>query len=199
MQTTDSDELLKPYYFVGDGNKKTPRATDTDKYYEAVFHRFENGGNLIEWNWAAALVGPFWPVYRRMYVVGILFSLALKIIGAVIFILLGNSLANLVTEVDPWTLSISTIIIFLPFWIFLGLFGNFIYYHSILRKIRLNIKPTFSSPVESIGVIAVLAFVSSLVTRFTFLNIVLFAFCCIRMLQDEMQKKQKATMTAATK
>ncbi|MBE6887329.1 MAG: DUF2628 domain-containing protein [Ruminococcaceae bacterium] len=55
------------------------------EYYIPVFHKLKSEGKYVSWNWPAFLAGPFWMVYRKLYLWAagfMLVSLLLMIEGA---------------------------------------------------------------------------------------------------------------------
>ncbi|MDR1208164.1 MAG: DUF2628 domain-containing protein [Holosporales bacterium] len=44
-----------------------------NSYYAKAFKKVRAG--KLTWNWAAAFGGVFWPMYHKMYMIGLLFTL----------------------------------------------------------------------------------------------------------------------------
>ncbi len=125
------------------------------RYYMPTFAKFEQTGKTVKWNWAAFIFAPFWLLYRKNYVVGaltLLFSLLqqtlINYIEIVKLDLLSTdgSYAEMMQYIqscmeDPTLhrylslISVLTLVSFAVHILF-GLFGNAIYEHSCLAKIR---------------------------------------------------------------
>ena len=55
------------------------------EYYIPVFHKLKTTGKYVSWNWPAFLAGPYWMIYRKLYLWAagfILVSLLLMMEGA---------------------------------------------------------------------------------------------------------------------
>ena len=83
-------------------------------YYMKKFRSFYFSGGLVGFNWCAFILGPYWFLYRKMYVIGLLFLL--------INILLGG-------------LSTYAFISFLLSLIY-ALFGDYLYMRHIDKKVE---------------------------------------------------------------
>ena len=124
-------------------------------YYMPTFQKFEQTGKSGKWNWAAFIFTPFWLLYRKCYLTGglmLLFSLLQQLlVDYVEFVKLdlfsgGGSYADMMTRIqecmvdDSMNRYLSLISLFtivsLVLHLFFGIFGNKIYEHSCLHRIR---------------------------------------------------------------
>lgn len=124
-------------------------------YYMPRFRRMEEGGVRFSWNWAAALLTPYWLFYRKQYLAGtlvLLLSIALAAVTTVIFtVVLGPVLgedpyseaaaAALAAGLADGTLRGPVNAVFLIngvqllLRLFFGAFGNQLYYQTCLRRV----------------------------------------------------------------
>lgn len=124
-------------------------------YYMPAFQKFEQTGKSTKWNWAAFILTPFWLLYRKCYLTGglmLLFSLLQQfLVDYVELVKLdlfadGGSYAAMMARIQECMLDdsmnryLSLISLFtivsLALHLFFGIFGNTIYEHSCLTKIR---------------------------------------------------------------
>ncbi len=118
-----------------------------DNYYTLKWTNMKTKNTIFSWNWASFIFGPFWMIYRKLYLIGLLviiiysasyivlshFVLKKPVIDIVLF---GYSIKNLLL---PFV--VLTLYIFISFlW---GKIANYLYYRSIERKSR-SIKETIS-------------------------------------------------------
>ena len=126
------------------------------EYYMPTFSKFETTGKSTKWNWAAFLLGPYWLLYRKCYLTGgLLFLFSLLQSATLSYIEVKKLQLQNISEADlyatlqaysapghpmqKYVLIISLLfVISLALRIFFGLFGNAIYEHSCLKKIRSN-------------------------------------------------------------
>ncbi len=121
-------------------------------YYLPRFHKMANGGSKVSWNWAAALIPANWLLYRKNFVWGALMfvvELVLQLFssfamdklvvtnasGAIyvpsITVLLNDPQARLLSVI-LFIISVASIAL----GILLGMFGNYLYMQSVLKKVR---------------------------------------------------------------
>ncbi len=102
--------------------------TYTDRYYLKIFDQFGNKNFFIKWNWAAFLFGPYWLGYRRMYGLAIAFFVLFAIPFQIddISILTKGSMSYYFVVLIHWMFE----------FLFLGLFGNAIYFMSLRKRIE---------------------------------------------------------------
>lgn len=87
------------------------------EYYEKVWTK----NKLLSWNWASFLFNFFWLIYRKMYLEFIIFFVSYRIYYTLTYSLISSNIKFI----------IDIFIIFL-----FGIFGNKIYFFSILRKLK---------------------------------------------------------------
>jgi len=113
-------------------------------YYLPRFQKIQNGRS-VQWNWLAFLITPYWLLYRKQYVLGILVSLFHLVYFALnytVFYLSGALTAN---GIDPFQmsydagyfpvlflLSIAMVVMRLLF----GLFANQMYLRTCKKRVR---------------------------------------------------------------
>ncbi len=113
-------------------------------YYLPRFQKIRNGRS-IQWNWMAFLITPYWLLYRKQYVAGVLvclFHLAYFALNYTVFYMSGALSAS---DIDPFMasyeagyfpvlflLSIGMVVLRLIF----GLFANQMYLRSCKKRVR---------------------------------------------------------------
>ena len=126
-----------------------------ERYYMPAFQKFEQTGKTAKWNWAAFIFTPFWLLYRKCHLMGVLalvFSLFQQVLINYIEVVkldlfaTGGSYADMMARIqecmvdDAFNRYLSLIslltIVSLAIHLFFGIFGNAIYEHSCLNKIR---------------------------------------------------------------
>lgn len=113
-------------------------------YYLPRFQKIRDG-RAVQWNWAAFLVAPYWLLYRKQYVSGILVTLFYLVYFALNYLVFHMSGALGLTNVDPFMvsyeagylpvlflLSVAMLVIHLLF----GLFANYLYFHTCKKRVR---------------------------------------------------------------
>ena len=126
-----------------------------ERYYMPAFQKFEQTGKTAKWNWAAFIFTPFWLLYRKCHLMGgltLMFSLLQQVLINYIEVVkldlfaTGGSYADMMARIqecmadDAFNRYLSLIslltIVSLAIHLFFGIFGNAIYEHSCLNKIR---------------------------------------------------------------
>lgn len=116
-------------------------------YYLPRFHKMKEGRS-IQWSWVAFLIAPYWLLYRKQYLAGILVSLfyfLFDLLVNVIFYMSGALEGSMLSYTEAieltqqagyfpalFLLSIGMIVCSLLF----GLFGNRLYMHSCIKKVK---------------------------------------------------------------
>ncbi len=113
-------------------------------YYLPRFQKIRDG-RTVQWNWAAFLITPYWLLYRKQYVSGVLVSLFYLVYFALNYLVFHMSGALGITDADPFMvsyeagylpvlflLSIAMLVIHLLF----GLFANYLYLHTCKKRVR---------------------------------------------------------------
>ncbi len=90
-------------------------------YYLQKFEVFEKTGSALSWNWASFGFGIFWMVYRKMYLFAFL---------ALLFMFFLN-----VLEVSLKFSPALSFFLSLWLWVGFGLFGNYLYYIHVKKKV----------------------------------------------------------------
>jgi type IV pilus assembly protein PilA len=97
-------------------------------YYVPLFHRFDQGGSRLSWNWPALFFPLFWMIYRRMYGLAagyfFLYPLALLILLAIVSAVLGESAGVLFY----WLVVIGVRAI-------MAIFANSVYHWHVRRRV----------------------------------------------------------------
>ena len=91
------------------------------EYYLAKFEVFEKTGSALSWNWAAFGFGIFWMVYRKMYLYAFLSILLMFFLKAI----------EVYLRLSP----VLSFFLSLWLWVGFGLFGNYLYYLHVKRKV----------------------------------------------------------------
>ncbi len=133
-------------------------------YYMPTFEQFEKNGKKIKWNWAAFFLTPLWLLYRKCYLTGFLmlvFSILQNTVNDYIFIhvlqLQNLSYADTYSALQSYSVPghpmyryvlvvVLLFMISLALSIFFGMFGNAIYEHSCLKKVRAHKDAIGSDP-----------------------------------------------------
>lgn len=76
LSTEDSDDVMVAYL----GNKNA-------EYYLRVFKKFETGGGILSWNWAAFFLTSPWFLYRRLWIWFFVFWLGLPFVAITVGVL----------------------------------------------------------------------------------------------------------------
>ncbi len=90
-------------------------------YYLPKFEVFERTGSAVSWNWAAFGFGIFWMVYRKMYLYAFLAMLLMFFLNVI--------------EVSLRLSSLLSFFLSLWLWIGFGMFGNYLYYLHVKKKV----------------------------------------------------------------
>ena len=121
---------------VTDGKSTSDRESNSDHYYRGVYEKITSGKKVC-WNWAAALFGVSWLLYRKMfkisfwYLISVLLGAAL--IGGLLAFLFITFLSLMIPE--NMSLIIGFLIGIASQFSILGLFGNWLYVRHIHKKI----------------------------------------------------------------
>ena len=127
-----------------------------ERYYMPTFQKFEQTGKRTKWNWAAFFFAPFWLLYRKCYLTGglmLLFSLLQQVIVNYIEIVkldlfsTSASYADVMAQLQTYMLDGSPMKKYLylismltlvsgVLHLFFAVFGNAIYEHSCLHRLR---------------------------------------------------------------
>ncbi len=119
------------------------KPVDVERYLESFRRRDESGGLRPGWHWPAFFVALPWLVFRRMYLVAVLYFVVLPIVvGAIGGIFVTTSFSP---EVAVFVVSIGSI--FYVF--FLAMYADTLYWWHTNRMIR-RAKQTFADPSEQI-------------------------------------------------
>lgn len=101
------------------------------EYYEQAFKRLDETGKCT-WNWAAFFGVNLWMFYRKMYLYGMVVSFVYYSLHAIIW-----GIVSVMIETDHFGLmcaiEISLTVLLM---VFLGYFGNAMYYRSVKNRIR---------------------------------------------------------------
>ncbi len=90
-------------------------------YYLQKFEFFEKTGSSVSWNWAAFGFGVFWMAYRKMFLYAIL----------TVFFIFTLNVLEVVLHFSP----VLSFFLSVWLWIGFGLFGNYLYYLHVKKKI----------------------------------------------------------------
>jgi len=89
--------------------------------------------STVSWNWSAFLTGPYWMLYRKMYLNTLYSVIAAAILGFLLQLLISPYLSTLKTVVSvgvPVALAIALVVM-----VVFGLIGNTLYRHHAISKI----------------------------------------------------------------
>ena len=115
-------------------------------YYLPRFRKLKNG-SLVQWNWSAFLLAPYWLMYRKQYLAGILAGIAMLVFLSlmVLIFFFSGALGDTVTTdmavqkiIESGNSNSLMLVAFAMsvMYVAFGLFGNRLYYNSCLKKIR---------------------------------------------------------------
>ncbi len=112
------------------------RESKADHYYRGAYEEITSGKKVC-WNWAAALLGSGWLLYRKMFAI---YFLYLSV--ATLSVVSGGLLAFFLIEAhsSSYNLKIAIIVVFVVWYIIcrfliLGFFGNWLHVRHIHKKI----------------------------------------------------------------
>ena len=123
-------------------------------YYLPRFHKMSKSGKKISWNWAAFWFGYNWLLYRKNFVVGSILAVVLSVVEIVHSLLTETAASivgvtyvdELITRFQPLlnTMQGRVLILLIGFFslflvlsqVLLGLFGNYLYMRSVVRKAK---------------------------------------------------------------
>lgn len=121
-------------------------------YYLPKFYRMSHGGSKLSWNWAAFLLAPFWLLFRKNYLAGvlslILFSAETMIYQYVMYFLIGPALGSEATytalleavregrfNTYVWIILLCSLTGLL-IRVLVGLMGNALYMRTCLSRVK---------------------------------------------------------------
>lgn len=101
-----------------------------DDFYVPKFLAFEESDSRRSWNWAAVVFGPFWFLYRRMFVAALL----LGILAPVFFYWICDVAIGLVLRASPqsWLWSVPSLVFEC---VLIPVYANYLYFSSVERRI----------------------------------------------------------------
>jgi hypothetical protein len=106
---------------------------ESEDYYIAAFKKLEETGENT-WNWAACLMPGAWLVYRKMFLVNLIFNLLFYVVVSVVSLAITSHMAlpDSFSEMkgNMWFMG------WIIFMILMGKFGNKIYYSRVKKNIK---------------------------------------------------------------
>ena len=116
---------------LGDNNERKEKFDDLQvfvgnnkfAYYKNAFRSIENK-QILTWNWCSFLFGPFWTIYRKVFLPTVLYIIGYLILTVVSHVVDVEHLGDIFT------------IIRIASWFLFGLFGNFFYYKKYQKVLR---------------------------------------------------------------
>lgn len=107
--------------------------SESDRYYRGVYERIASGEKRC-WNWSAALLGPVWLLYRKMFkyyflYLGTLFFCAIAMVASLL------SLAAVFKTSEILLVFFTVATMAMLFILIPGFFGNWFYVRHIHQKI----------------------------------------------------------------
>jgi hypothetical protein len=101
-----------------------------DNFYATRFLAFEESESRRSWNWAAVVFGPFWFLYRRMFV----FALVFGILAPALFYWLCDVAIGVVLRASPqsWLWSVPSVIFN---FLLIPVYANYLYFSSVEKRI----------------------------------------------------------------
>ena len=118
-------------------------------YYLKYFEQFDAGESTVSWHWPAFFVTPFWFMYRKMWLWGLLSLLWPWILLFVMGIAIGVAAAA--SKSAPITLIVITGLLLIAPYILLPIFANSLYWRHINRLIERLPKSIASVPEKRIA------------------------------------------------
>jgi hypothetical protein len=133
MNEHNIDNFMK---LVTNGKDESDRESKADHYYRGAYEEIASGKKVC-WNWAAALFGVSWLLYRKMFKVSFLYLISVILGAAVIGGLLAFLFITFLSLILPESMSIiiGFFISIASQFSILGLFGNWLYVRHIHKKI----------------------------------------------------------------
>ena len=99
-------------------------------YYVPLFHRFDQGGSRVSWNWPAFFATFFWLLYRRMYGLAFGYLLLLPVALAMIAGAVSAATGPIYGALSYWTLALAVQLAIAP------MFANAIYHWHVRNRIN---------------------------------------------------------------
>jgi uncharacterized protein DUF2628 len=101
-----------------------------DSYYIPRFLAFEGSESRRSWNWAAVFFGPFWFLYRRMFVA----ALVLGILAPAFFFWMCDVAIGVVLRAEPqsWLWSVPS---FVFQCLLIPMYANYLYFGNVEKRI----------------------------------------------------------------
>lgn len=116
------------------------------EYYERHFERFKNTGGAVSWNWPAFLIASVWLLYRKMWLLALLYWLVLPLSLMFISGVVAAAVGPLASVYFYYGTSILISFVLMP------MFANRFYYRHAQKKIDKVTAATTSPEQQSIEV-----------------------------------------------
>ncbi len=130
MNEHNIDNFMK---LATDGKGASDRESNSDHYYRVVYEKITSG-KKVSWNWAAALLGVSWLLYRKMFKICFWYLISVVLVAALILAFLLISALSLQT-LETMFVFLSVAIGIMCRFLILGLFGNWLYVRHVHKKI----------------------------------------------------------------
>lgn len=128
-------------------------------YYLKIFSDFKQLKKKISWNWSAALFGFLWLAYRRMYLYTVVYLLIFYIGYKFLRLQLIMKLMQLNPDLSAENIfkifQYSNYIKYILLFLLPGLFGNFLYYSFLKKRISKN-----KTPINGTSIFGLLLFLA---------------------------------------
>lgn len=117
-------------------NGKDASDRGSDHYYQGVYEKIMSGKKVC-WNWAAALFGASWLLYRKMFAIYFLYYIVVVLCAISGSIIAFSLIAEPLSLQDPSTTFIISAFAMgiISGFLVLGFFGNWLYLKHIHKKI----------------------------------------------------------------
>ncbi len=146
-------------------------------YYVPKFHQMQTTGQKTSWNWCSFLFGPYWLVYRKMYLLAVLVLIIPMVVTGTL-----KGIGYTLLDDGSFILNMLASMIGIAIAVLMGLFGNYIYKVHADKKINELLSQGNSLGIAAAGgtnvvgvVLMALAFFFLVVIPLAVLVILLFA------------------------
>ena len=100
-------------------------------YYVPKFQQIQATGQKTSWNWCSFLFGPYWLVYRKMYLLAVLLLVIPMVVTGTL-----EGIGYALFEDGSFVLNSLASLIGIAIAVLMGLFGNYIYKVHADKKIN---------------------------------------------------------------
>jgi len=125
-------------------------------YYAAQFDRFKGGGSPLSWNWPAFFISSWWLLYRKMWLLALLYWIVIPVVLGVMAAAVAVSMGEMASTLIYYGLYALIGFVALP------VFANRLYYGHALAKVN-KVAARTTSPEQQAAELARIGGTSSIV------------------------------------